>query len=256
VSGKSFSIITVVRNEPLVAETVRSVLAQKGVDLECVVVDGASSDGTLKALAPFKRRIRLISEPDRGIYDAMNKGLKRARGRVVGFLNAGDVFMDGNPLAAVARAFSADRGLQASFAGLEIADAQGRLKRWWPAEPYEPGAFTRGWMPCHPTFYALRQRLLQLGGFDTRYSLAADYDLMLRALAVEGLKSRALPVALVRMRSGGASQASFSALWRHNREAWRALSAAGQSRLGFAGFLAGKWGRKLPQLFVKPPGAG
>lgn len=251
-AGVKLSVITVVRNEPLVAETVASVLAQKGVDLECVVVDGASTDGTLAALAPFKRRIRLVSEPDRGIYDAMNKGLRRARGRVVGFLNAGDVFVGTGNLAAVAKAFAADRALGASFAGLEIADGQGRLKRWWPAEPYRDGAFAGGWMPSHPTFYALRRSLLDLGGFDTRYRLASDYDLMLRALAVAGLPSVALPVTLVRMRSGGASQASLGALWRHNREAWTAGREAGVLRHGFAAFLAGKWGRKIPQIFSRP----
>jgi glycosyltransferase involved in cell wall biosynthesis len=251
-----FSVVTVVRNEPRVADTVRSVLAQKGLDLECVVVDGASSDGTLAALAPFKGRIRLQSEPDKGIYDAMNKGLKRARGRVVGFLNAGDVFLGDRNLAAVAKAFDTDPHLGACFAGLEIRDEQGRLKRWWPAEPYVEGAFTKGWMPCHPTFYALRRPLLDLGGFDTRYRLAADYDLMLKALTVAKLPSKPLALALVRMKSGGASQASFSALWRHNREAWAAARAAGALDSSFAGFLARKWGHKLPQLFRRPGPAG
>jgi glycosyltransferase involved in cell wall biosynthesis len=251
-AAKAFSVVTVVRNAPEVAATVASVLAQKGVDLECLVIDGASTDGTLKALAPFKRRIRLVSEPDKGIYDAMNKGLRRSRGRVVGFLNAGDVFLGDRNLAAVAQAFSKDRALGATFAGLEIADAQGRVKRYWPAEEYRQGSFARGWMPCHPTFYALRSALVALGGFDTRYRLASDYDLMLRALEPGGLKSKAVPVTLVRMRSGGASQASLGALWRHNREAWTAASEAGVFRSGFASFLARKWGRKVPQLFLRP----
>jgi glycosyltransferase involved in cell wall biosynthesis len=248
-AAKAFSIVTVVRNAPEAAATVASVLAQKGVDLECVVIDGASSDGTLAALAPFKRRIRLLSEPDQGIYDAMNKGLRLARGRVVGFLNAGDVFLGDRNLAAVARAFAADPGLGATFSSLEIADAAGRVKRFWPAEEYRDGSFARGWMPCHPTFYALRRKLLDLGGFNTRYRLAADYDLMLRALVVGRLASKAVPVKLVRMRSGGASQASLGALWRHNREAWAAAREAGALRAGFAAFVAQKWGRKVPQLF-------
>lgn len=242
------SVVTVVRNDPAVALTVRSVLAQKGVEFECVVLDGASTDSTLEVLAPFKRRIRLLSEADGGIYEAMNKGLRLARGRVIGFLNAGDVFVGERGLGAVAGAFTRDKTLGACFAGLEICDAQGALKRWWPAQPYQDGAFSRGWMPSHPTFYALRRALLDLGGFDTKYRLAADYDLMLRALEIAHLSSIALPVALVRMRSGGASQASLAALWRHNKEAWAAGRAAGVVRSSFPGFVARKWKHKLPQL--------
>jgi glycosyltransferase involved in cell wall biosynthesis len=246
------TIVTIVRNDFTVASTVRSVLSQKAVDREIAVIDGASTDATLSALAPFKRRIRLFSAPDKGIYDAMNKGLRLARGRVVGFLNAGDVFTSERSLASVAQAFSTDPKLGATFSSLEIADTQGRVKRWWPAEPYVPGAFAKGWMPSHPTFYALRQSLLDLGGFDTRYRLAADYDLMLRALFVTGLKSKALPGTLVRMRSGGASQASLSALWLHNREAWTAARACGATTDPFPVFLAKKWGYKIPQVFRRP----
>lgn len=247
-SGMLLSVVTVVRNDPAVALTVRSVLAQKGADFECVVLDGASTDSTLEVLAPFKRRIRLVSEADGGIYEAMNKGLRFARGRVVGFLNAGDVFAGERSLEAVAGAFARNKDLGACFAGLEICDADGKLKRWWPAEPHRVGAFSRGWMPSHPTFYALRRALLDLGGFDTKYRLAADYDLMLRALEIAHLHSTALPVTLVRMRSGGASQASLAALWRHNREAWVAARAAGAVQSSFLGFVARKWKHKLPQL--------
>jgi glycosyltransferase involved in cell wall biosynthesis len=246
------SVVTVVRNDAAVADTVRGVLAQKGVRVESVVIDGASTDGTLAALAPFKRRIRLLSEPDKGIYDAMNKGLRLATGTVIGFLNAGDVFTGVDGLAAVADAFARDKGLEAAFAGLEIAGQDGRVGRWWPAQAHVPGAFARGWMPSHPTFYALRKPLLELGGFNTTYRLAADYDLMLRALEVARLKSIPLPLTLVRMRSGGASQASFKALWRHNRESWTAARAAGVVTSAFPSFLAKKWARKIPQVFRRP----
>jgi glycosyltransferase involved in cell wall biosynthesis len=245
------SVVTVVKNNPAVAETVRSVLAQKGLDLESVVIDGASTDATLAALKPFKRRIRLVSEADGGIYSAMNKGLRLAKGRVVGFLNAGDLFVGDHNLAAVAKAFISDPGLGACFADLEIVDALSRVKRWWPAQPYSR-PFSTGWTPSHPTFYALRQALLDLGGFDTRYRLAADFDLILRALEVAHLRSTVVPRTLVRMQSGGASQAGWGALWRHNREAWMAARSAGITRASFAVFLADKLGRKIPQLIRRP----
>jgi glycosyltransferase len=248
------SVITVVKNNPDVAKTLHSVMAQKGLDLESVVIDGASTDGTLAALKPFRRRIRLVSAPDRGIYDGMNKGLRLAKGRVVGFLNAGDVFVGDRNLAAVAKAFTSDPALGVCLADLEIVDARGRVKRWWPAQAYQQGAFSRGWTPSHPTFYALRQALLDLGGFDTRYGLAADYDLMLKALELAHMRSAVVPRTLVRMHSGGASQASWRAVFRHNLEAWMAARYAGVTRAPFMLFLARKWGRKLPQLLSARPG--
>jgi glycosyltransferase len=243
------SVVTVVRNDPSVADTVASVLAQRGVSVESVVIDGASSDGTLRALAPYKRRIRMLSEADRGLYDAMNKGLNLARGQVVGFLNAGDVFASPQALAVVAKAFQRDPRLEAVWSGLEIVGPDGRVKRRWPAEAFVAGAFSRGWMPSHPSFYAKRRRLLDLGGFDTRYRLAADYDLMLRGLETTAWRGLAVPGTLVQMRSGGASQRSLGAWLTHNREAWTAARQARATRLSFPHFLLKKAISKLPQLF-------
>lgn len=242
------SIVTVVRNDPQVAATVASVLAQKSVSVESLVIDGASTDGTLAALAPFKRRVRLVSAPDDGIYHAMNKGLRLAKGAVVGFLNAGDVYASENALAGIAKAFGAQRDLDAAWGGLEIVGANGAIKRRWPAEAYAPRAFSRGWMPSHPSFYAKRQRLLSLNGFDTAYRLAADYDLMLRGLELAHWKGRAIEGTLVRMRSGGASQRSLGAWWAHNREAWTAAQKAGITRAGLLSFVFKKAGRKIFQV--------
>ena len=242
------SVITVVRNDPSAAQTVAGILAQRGVEVESLVIDGASTDGTLEALAPFKRRIRLFSAPDAGLYDAMNKGLQLARGQVVGFLNAGDVYASPDALAGIVQAFRAQRDLDAAWGGLEIVGADGAVKRRWPAEAYVQGAFGRGWMPSHPSFYAKRERLLALKGFDTAYRLAADYDLMLRGLEIAHWKGRPIDGTLVRMRSGGASQRSLAAWWSHNREAWMAAQKTGGIRSGFLLFLFKKAGRKIFQV--------
>jgi glycosyltransferase involved in cell wall biosynthesis len=242
------TVVTVVRNDPSVADTVASVLSQKGLSVESLVIDGASTDGTLAALAPFRRRARIVSAPDAGLYHAMNKGLRLAKGQVLGFLNAGDLFASQHALAAIAQAFEADRALDAAWGGLEIISAAGEIKRRWPAAPYQAGAFSRGWMPSHPSFYAKRQRLLRLKGFDTRYRLAADYDLMLRGLELGRWQGVAVPGTLVRMRSGGASQRSLGAWWQHNREAWLSARRAGVTAGTFPLFLAQKAGRKIGQL--------
>jgi len=247
------SVITVVRNNPQVAGAVRSALGQKGVRVESLVIDGASTDGTLAALEPLKKRIRLFSGKDKGIYDAMNKGLAKASGDVVGFLNADDIFQDEKVLADVAASFK-DRKVQAVYGDLVFVDALDalRVRRFWRSRPYVVGDFTRGWMPAHPTFYARRSAFRKLGGFELDYGLAADYELMLRFLETGGLLSRYVPRIFVRMRSGGASNVSWGAHLRHNRDAWRAARDHGLGVGPFAWFLMRKAGGKLRQFFVRP----
>lgn len=247
------SVITVVRNNPQVAEAVASVLAQKGVKVESLVIDGASTDGTLKALKPFRMRARIFSGPDKGIYDAMNKGLAQATGAVVGFLNADDLYQDASVLAEVARVFQ-DPKIQVAFGDLVFvgADDISRVRRYWRSRPYRAHDFERGWMPAHPTFFARRGAFKRFGGFDLRYGLAADYDLMLRFLAVHQLPSRHIPRVLVRMRTGGASTLSLGAHLRHNRAAWQAAKDRGLMVGPLAWFMLRKAGSKLIQWIRRP----
>jgi glycosyltransferase involved in cell wall biosynthesis len=247
------SVITVVKNDPRVAGAVGSVLGQKGVRVESIVADGASTDGTLAALQPFRRRIHLLRGADKGIYDAMNKGLARARGDVVGFLNADDLYQDDQVLADVARAFS-EREVQVVFGDLVFVAAAdpSRVERYWRSRPYRAHDFERGWMPAHPTFFARRSAFKRLGGFQPRYGLAADYELMLRFLAVHRLPSRHLARILVRMRSGGASTLSLVSHLRHNRAAWRAAKDHRIHVGPLAWFILRKAGGKLLQWVRRP----
>jgi len=246
----TLSIITVVRNNPLVAQALASVLGQQGVCVQSIVVDGASDSATLAALEPFKPRLaHFVSEPDRGIYQAMNKGLDAASGDVVGVLNADDIYEDRGVLADVAKAFAEDADLMCLYGNLvytPLRDPNSTL-RDWKSRPFVPGAFAKGWMPPHPAFFARRQAFVDHGFYDTRYKVGADFELMLRFLEKHQLKSRHLARSMVRMRWGGESNKSAGNVLLANRECWQACKAHGLKPGPFWWFMARKVGSKLGQ---------
>lgn len=212
------SIITVAfQAERTIARAAASVLGQRqtGFELEYIVVDGASQDGTLAALEPYRGQIdQLISEPDEGLYDAMNKGWQAATGDFVGFLNADDAYADDHVLARVAAVAA---GVGGVYGDLVYVDGE-QVTRHWVSGTYRPGAFRRGWMPPHPTFFARREAFAKWGGFRTELRSAADYELMLRFIHVHGLPLAYVPEVLVRMEVGGVSNASWRHRLRANRE--------------------------------------
>lgn len=182
-------------------------------------MDGASSDETMAVVARYAcDQLTVISEPDRGLYDAMNKGLGAYRGDAVGFLNADDRFHHPGALSIVAQALET---ADACYGDLDYVDRarEGRIVRRWRATPWRKGAFRRGWMPAHPTFYCRRAVADAVGGFDLRYRVAADYDFMLRALELHDVAAARVPGVLVDMDIGGRSSASLTARLRHNLEA-------------------------------------
>ena len=187
----------------------------------------------------------LISERDQGIYDALNKGIKHATGDVVGFLHADDVFENSEVLSKVAVAFE-DPAIDAVYGDLVYVrhDDIGQVIRYWRSGLYDDAALSRGWMPPHPTFYVRRSVYERLGGFDTRYRIAADYDTVLRFLAIGKIRAAYIPEVLVRMRAGGISNRSLKTIVRKSLEdmdvlrrnkvggfrtlAWKNLSKLGQ----------------------------
>lgn len=245
------SLITACYNSAAtLPDTLASVRAQRDVDLEYRVIDGGSRDGTVELLQQNGDRIsHWISEPDGGIYYALNKGLSLATGEVIGFLHADDVFADERVLARVAKAF-ADPAVEACYGDLVYVsrDDPGRVIRYWRAGAYRPALLRRGWMPPHPTLYVRRRLYQQHGGFDTRYRIAADYDCMLRLLSrLEG-RVVYIPEVLVRMRVGGASNRSLGNILRKSAEDYRALRA---NRIGGLGALAWKNVSKIGQFCSK-----
>ena len=192
---------------------------QSHPDKELVVVDGASLDDTLAVVRSFEREgLTLISEPDAGLYDAMNKGLGVFGGDAVGFLNADDRFHDAHALAALATALE---GADICYGDLDYIDGapRNRVVRRWRSTPWRRGGFRQGWMPAHPTFYCRRRVVDAVGPFDLGYPLAADYDFMLRALELGDFDTAQIARVLVDMGARGRTSASLGARLQHNFEA-------------------------------------
>jgi len=246
------SVVTTLRNAvETIGDCLDSVAAQTHAQREHIVMDGASADGSLALLQQRGDQLAVLaSEPDGGTYFGLNNGIARATGEVVGLLHADDVYADPQVLARVAAAF-ADPAVQAVYGDLQYvarADPR-RVIRYWQAGPYRPARLRWGWMPPHPTLFLRRSLYERLGVFDTRYRIAADYDLMLRMLtrleAAGDGAVRYLPQVLVRMRLGGVSNRSLRTVARKSWEDYRALRANG---VGGLGTLAWKNLSKLPQF--------
>ena len=220
------SVITAVFNsEKTIAHAIDSVLQQHYAAVESVVIDGGSRDATMPILEAYRTRLgKLISEPDAGIYDALNKGIRHATGDVLGFLHADDVFEDEGVLAKVAAAFD-DPSIDAVYGDLVYVrhDNIRQIIRYWKSGSYDQAALARGWMPPHPTFYVRRSVYERLGGFDPRYRIAADYDIILRFLAVGKIRAAYIPEVLVRMRTGGISNRSLRTFFRKSMEDYQVL---------------------------------
>jgi len=213
-----------------------SVAGQTWPRREHVVIDGASTDGTVDLVNSHVPPVScFVSEPDAGIYDALNKGIARARGDVIGFLHADDLYASADVLEQVAEAF-ADPTVDAVYGDLQYVRKEdtSRVVRHWTSVPFSRRRLHWGWMPPHPTLYLRRRWYEQIGGFDTRYRIAADYYSMLQLFSQPDFKAVYLPKVMVRMRMGGASNRSLSAIVRKSREDWDALR-----RSGFNGSQAG-----------------
>ena len=213
-----------------------AVKRQTHTDREHVVIDGASSDGTLELLQARRDQLAvLVSEPDRGIYDALNKGIARASGDVVGFLHADDVYAGPDVLAHVAQAF-ADPTVCAVYGDLQYVrkDNLNQVVRHWQSSPFTRARLQRGWMPPHPTLYVRREWYQRMGGFSI-LSLFAQPD----------FKAVYLPEVLVKMRLGGASNRSLKNIIQKSREDLDALQRSG---VGGVGALVWKNVSKLGQF--------
>lgn len=236
------SIITATFNSAdVLRDTLQSVAEQNYPNLEHLVIDGGSSDKTLEVVKEFPGVV-LVSEKDRGVYDAFNKGWKLAKGELVAYLNAGDLYADKNSVAEMVEVIAA-AGADCGWADLVYVGFKDTAKivRNWKSSKYEPGAFSRGFAPAHPTFFARRELFEKFGGFDEQFKIAADYELMLRFLEVDKAVSVYLPKVLVRMRHGGMSNRPLNIL-RANWEVWRAWQKNG---------LRGGWLAAIKKPFSK-----
>lgn len=208
-----------------IRDTLDCIAAQDYPDIEHLIIDGVSKDATLSIVAEYPHVARVICEPDKGLYDAMNKGVQAASGDVIGILNSDDFYPHPQVISRVV-ALMEKTGADALYADLDYVDAENTatIVRSWKSQPYHQRLFQQGWMPPHPTFFVRRGVYEQFGGFNTQLRFAADYELMLRFLLRHGVSVCYLPEVVTKMRMGGLSNAAWKNRLRANREdreAWR-----------------------------------
>lgn len=248
------SIVTATRNcAATLAGCLSSVHRQTYPHREQVIIDGASTDSTLEVIARFRDAgsgsMVVVSEPDGGIYDAMNKGIGLATGEVIGFLNADDSYADAEVLSRVAALFR-DPAVMSCYGDLVYVN-ETTVVRYWKAGGYSPGKFSWGWMPPHPTFFVRRSVYERYGRFRLDLGSAADYELMLRFLLRNRISTAYIPHVLVAMRVGGASNASLGNRLRANRMDRRAWTVNALTPLPWTTLM--KPLRKLSQWFIRGP---
>ena len=230
-----------------IGQALESIKDQSYPLIEQVVIDGASTDGTLKVLNEFlDDKSLLVSEPDQGIYDALNKGLSLTNGEIIGILHSDDFFADNQVLKDVAEAFS-NQSVDAVYGDLAYVnrDNTDRVIRYWHAGEFHPKKLEQGWMPPHPTLFFHRRMLERCGGYDTQYKISADYDLILRYFNQRGFRAAYLPRMIVKMRIGGMSNKSLAKIWQKSLEDFKVLK---KNKIGGLGTLIWKNLRKIEQF--------
>jgi glycosyltransferase involved in cell wall biosynthesis len=222
------SIITVSFNSSqTITDTINSVLAQTYSEIEYIVVDGSSSDNTIEIVMKFEPlfagRMKWISEPDKGLYHAMNKGIRMATGDVIGIINSDDLFCDNRAVEKVIRVFEQNKTLDSVYADLYYVaqnDTDKIVRRWRTGEQRK---FKFGWHPAHPTFYVKREVYEKFGLFNLDFKLAADFEIMLRFLEKYKISCLYLKEPLVKMRLGGETNKSYKNILNQNVECVRAF---------------------------------
>ena len=216
------SIITVTFNSvSVINDCLNSISSQEYNNIQHIVIDGASTDGTLSILESKHSQIStLVSKPDNGIYDAMNKGIRIATGDIIGFLNSDDFYANNKVISKVVREFERDSLLDACYSDLIYVDQLkiSKIVRYVKSSEFNIGLFSKGWCPPHPTFFVRRSVYERLGIFDLNYHIASDVDLMMRFLEKHKIKSKYIPEVWVKMRMGGTTNKNLKNIWLQNKE--------------------------------------
>jgi len=214
------SIITVCYNaEKTIEETILSVLEQNMDNFEYIIIDGQSTDNTMSIIKKYSKNIDLIvSEKDNGIYDAINKGIKKSNGDIIGILNADDIFYSKNVLSDILYKFIINPKLDSIIADVKFVNSKGQLHRTYSAINWTPKKLQWGMMPPHPTFYCKRELFDKFGYYRNDFKIAADYELLIRFYFVNKISFEYIPATLVQMRLGGISTANFFSNIKINKE--------------------------------------
>lgn len=221
------TIITATYNSALTIEdTIQSVIRQDYKNIEHIIIDGDSQDDTLAIVEKYKDKIsRVISEKDKGIYDAMNKGIRLAQGDIIGILNSDDFFTESTIISSIVKAFEEDLTLDGVHGDLYYVKQNNpnQIVRHWVSSEFKPRSFFSGWHPAHPTLYLRRAVYEKYGLFDLNFPVAADFELMLRLFECEEIRTKYLHIPMIRMRLGGASNKNYTNLVNNTSECIKAF---------------------------------
>ena len=249
------SIITVtLNNASVIKKCLDSLKSQKYNNVEHIIVDGGSTDKTLSILKSRNKQLSVVlSEPDKGIYDAMNKGIKLATGEIIGFLNSDDFYLNNKVISKVVKEFEKDSFLDACYSDLIYVDQFNISKsiRYVKSSKFQEGLFSKGWCPPHPTFFVRRSVYKKFGNFDLSYKFASDVDLMMRFLEKYKIKSKYIPEVWVKMRMGGVSNKNLKNIWLQNKEIIHSFNKNNLS-VNLLKFLVLKIISRIVQLFKRP----
>ncbi len=216
------SLITICYNsEKTIFKTLESIKKQSFNKIEHVIIDGDSNDKTLEICKEHSNLSKIISEPDNGVYDAFNKGLKLSTGNIIGFLNSDDTFYNENSMQLIFDSF--DKNTDCIFGDLICTDHDEKVKRVWKGSEFIKGSFKKGWMPAHPTFYCRRSVYEKHGLFNDGFKIAGDFELMLRFLEKHNIRSKYIPHTLVNMKVGGLSNQTIQSKIDILKEEFRAF---------------------------------
>ncbi len=237
------SIITVSLNsETFINDCLASVNQQNYNDIEHIIIDGGSTDKTINIVKKYSHIKKIVSEPDKGIYDAMNKGIEIATGEIIGFLNSDDFYANDYVLSNVADIFKKQNHVDACYADMIYTSKFDISKniRYWKSSKFFPGLFSKGWCPPHQTFFARSSIYEKFGFFNLEYSIASDVELMMRFLEVNKINTLYVSELWIKMRMGGTTNKSFKNILFQNKEVLHALKRHNLS-VNFISFILNKF---------------
>ncbi len=238
-------------NSSTLPQTIDSLLSQSFKNIEYLIIDGNSTDGTKEIISSYSSKIsKYLSEKDSGIYDALNKGIALATGDIIGFLHADDTYASPEILEKVSAAFAQSPDIWAVYGDLQFVSQYDTSKiiRKWKSKPFQKSLLAKGWMPAHPTLFLRREVYEKYGPFDTRYRIAADYDFILRIFSQPSFSALYIPEVFINMRMGGASTGNLKNLFQKSKEDYLILK---RNRIGNFFTLFQKIASKFRQFYTK-----